>query len=182
MTGAIDRFKEAARVLGHPLEVRRFPEGTKTAQDAARAIGCEVAQIVKSLVFVAGGRPVLALTSGANRVDTGRLAALAGAAEARRASPEEARAATGFAVGGTPPFGHPERVRTFLDPDLLAYDEVWAAAGTPDSVFRTTPAELSRIALAEVADFRETRAPGSGSAASAARIKGTNRRPGPEGR
>ncbi len=156
MSKAIDRFLEAARVLGHELEVRRFPEGTKTAEDAARAIGCEVGQIVKSLVFVADDRPVLALTSGANRVDTGRLAALAGAGGVRRASPEEAREATGFAVGGTPPFGHPERVRTFLDRDLLGYEEVWAAAGTSDAVFRTTPAELRRTALAEVVDLRQT--------------------------
>ena len=155
MSKAIDRFLEAARVLGHPVDVRRFPEGTKTAQDAARAVGCDVGQIVKSLVFVADGSPVLALTSGANRVDTARLAELAGASAVRRASPEEARSATGFAVGGTPPFGHPERVRAFLDRDLLAFDEIWAAAGAPDAVFRTTPAELRRTALAEVADLRE---------------------------
>lgn len=156
MSKARERFLEAARVLGHPVEVRTFPEGTKTARDAARAIGCEVGQIVKSLVFVADGRPLLALTSGANRVDTARLAALAGAGEARRADPEEARAATGFAVGGTPPFGHPEPVRTFMDRDLLAHEEVWAAAGTPDSVFRTTPEELRRTARAEVVDLKET--------------------------
>lgn len=155
MSKAIDRFLDAAQVLGHSVEVRRFPEGTKTAEDAARAIGCEVGQIVKSLVFVAGGEPVLALTSGANRVDLQRLARVAGASGARRADPEEARAATGFAVGGTPPFGHPERVRTFIDRDLLGFDEVWAAAGTPDAVFRTTPDELQRTALAEVADFKE---------------------------
>lgn len=156
MSKASERFLEAARVLGHPVEIRRFPEGTKTAGDAARAIRCEVGQIVKSLVFIVDGRAVLVLTSGANRVDTGRLANLTGAEAARRATPEEARAATGFAVGGTPPFGHPERVRTFLDRDLLAYTDVWAAAGTPDSVFRTSPAELRRTALAEVADIRET--------------------------
>lgn len=156
MSKAIDRFLDAAQVLGHPVEVRRFPEGTKTAQDAARSIGCDVGQIVKSLVFVADGEPVLALTSGANRVDVERLARLAGAADARRANPEEARAATGFAVGGTPPFGHPERVRTFIDRDLLTFGEVWAAAGTPDAVFRTTPDELQRTALAEVAAFKET--------------------------
>ncbi len=154
---AIDRFLEAAAVLGHPVEVRRFPEGTRTAEEAARAVGCGVGQIVKSLVFMADGRPVLALTSGANRVDTAKLAALVGAREVRRATPEEARAATGFAVGGTPPFGHPERLQTFLDPDLLRHEEVWAAAGTPDAVFRTTPEELRRAARAEVADFRETR-------------------------
>jgi prolyl-tRNA editing enzyme YbaK/EbsC (Cys-tRNA(Pro) deacylase) len=156
MSSAIDRFLEAALVLGHRVEVRRFPQGTKTAQDAARAIGCGVGQIVKSLVFVADGRPVLALTSGANRVDTGRLAALGGAAEVRRASPDEVRAATGFAIGGTPPFGHPEPVPTFLDRDLMAFPEIWAAAGTPDAVFRTTPAELRDATGAEVVDLRES--------------------------
>jgi prolyl-tRNA editing enzyme YbaK/EbsC (Cys-tRNA(Pro) deacylase) len=156
MSDAVDRFLEAADVLGHRVEVRRFPQGTKTAVDAARAIGCDVGQIVKSLVFMADGRPVLALTSGANRVDTARLASLAGAAEVRRASPDEVRAATGFAIGGTPPFGHPEPVRTFLDRDLLVHQEIWAAAGTPDSVFRTTPGELVATAGAEVADLRES--------------------------
>ena len=153
---AIDRFLDSARVLGHPVEVRRFPQGTKTAPDAARAIGCEVGQIVKSLVFLADGDPVLALTSGANRVDERRLATLAGASGTRRANPEEARTATGFAVGGTPPFGHPEPVRTFLDRDLLGFEEIWAAAGTPDAVFRTTPQELRRTTGAEVADLKET--------------------------
>jgi prolyl-tRNA editing enzyme YbaK/EbsC (Cys-tRNA(Pro) deacylase) len=105
---------------------------------------------------------VLALTSGANRVDTRRLAGLAGAADARRADPERARAATGFAVGGTPPFGHPERVRTFLDRDLLGFEEVWAAAGTPDSVFRTTPSELVRVSSAQVVDLKEIRPGQSG--------------------
>jgi prolyl-tRNA editing enzyme YbaK/EbsC (Cys-tRNA(Pro) deacylase) len=162
VSDAIDRFLEAARALDHPVEVRRFPEGTKTAEDAARAIGCEVGQIVKSLVFVADGEPVLALTSGANRVDTGRLAQLAGAKTVRRADPEEARSATGFAVGGTPPFGHPVRLRTFLDRDLLGHDEVWAAAGTPDSVFRTSPSELQMSARAELAELKESRLPRDG--------------------
>jgi prolyl-tRNA editing enzyme YbaK/EbsC (Cys-tRNA(Pro) deacylase) len=152
---AIDRFLEAATVLGHPVEVRRFPEGTKTAEDAARAVGCDVRAIVKSLVFIADERPVLALTSGANRVDVGKLASLSGATHVRRATPEEARTATGFAVGGTPPFGHPQRVLTFLDRDLLGHEEVWAAAGAPDAVFRTSPSELARTAGARVADVRE---------------------------
>jgi Cys-tRNA(Pro) deacylase len=156
MSKGIDRFLDAAAVLSHDVEVRRFPRGTKTAEDAARAIGCDVAQIVKSLVFMADdGSPVVALTSGANRVDTDRLASIAGVRSVRRANPEEARAATGFAVGGTPPFGHPDPVRTFLDRDLLAHDEVWAAAGTPDAVFRTNPGELERVTGAEIADFRE---------------------------
>jgi prolyl-tRNA editing enzyme YbaK/EbsC (Cys-tRNA(Pro) deacylase) len=152
---AIDRFLEAARVLGRPVDVRRFPEGTKTAQDAARAIGCDVGQIVKSLVFVADGRPVLALTSGANRVDTSVLGRLAGASEVRRATPEEARSATGFAVGGTPPFT-PNRVPTFVDETLLGFDTVWAAAGAPDAVFPVSPSELARASGGTVVAFAES--------------------------
>lgn len=161
---AIERFTEAARALGLDPEPRRFPEGTKTAEDAARAVGCDVGQIVKSLVFLADDAPVLALTSGANRVDEGKLASLAGATSVRRASPDDARAATGFAVGGTPPFGHAPAhadsaaggrrpLRTFVDEDLLGYDRVWAAAGTPDSVFRLTPQELVRASGGTVVSF-----------------------------
>lgn len=152
----VDRFLQAATVLGHEVEVRRFPQGTKTAPDAARAIGCDVGQIVKSLVFVADDLPVLVLTSGANRVDVGRLAALVAASEVRRASPDEVRSATGYAIGGTPPFGHPEPIRSFIDADLLAHEVVWAAAGAPDAVFGTTPEELVATSGAEVADVRET--------------------------
>jgi prolyl-tRNA editing enzyme YbaK/EbsC (Cys-tRNA(Pro) deacylase) len=158
---AIDRFTEAARLAGIRPEIRRFPEGTRTAGDAARAIGCDVAQIVKSLVFVADGEPVIAFTSGANRVDPAKLARAAGAASCRRATPEEARGATGFAVGGTPPFGHPRRLRSFVDRDLLGHEEVWAAAGTPDSVFPLSPADLRRCTGAVPVDLRETPAGGS---------------------
>jgi prolyl-tRNA editing enzyme YbaK/EbsC (Cys-tRNA(Pro) deacylase) len=154
--GAIERFTESARLLGIEPQVRRFPEGTKTAADAARAIGCDVAQIVKSLVFMADDRAVIAFTSGANRVDPPKLAQVAGASEARRATPEEARAATGFAVGGTPPFGHPAPLASYVDPVLLAFQEVWAAAGTPDSVFPLPPQELVRATGAEPADFTES--------------------------
>ncbi|HEY7478643.1 MAG TPA: YbaK/EbsC family protein [Actinomycetota bacterium] len=156
MSGAIERFTEAAQVAGVRVDPRRFPEGTKTAEDAARAIGCDVGQIVKSLVFVAGERPVLALTSGSNRVDVEKLGELCDGAEVRRASPDEARAATGFAVGGTPPFGHSQQLSTFLDPDLLGFEEVWAAAGTPDAVFPLAPRELLRAARATVGDFTGT--------------------------
>jgi prolyl-tRNA editing enzyme YbaK/EbsC (Cys-tRNA(Pro) deacylase) len=155
MSGAIDRFTEAARALGIEPDVHRFPAGTKTAGDAAEAIGCDVAQIVKSLVFMADEQPVLAFTSGANRVDLGRLADTAGAEKVRRATPEEARLATGFAVGGTPPFGHPTRLRAWADPLLLEFDRIWAAAGTPDSVFPLTPAELLRSTGASTAEFTE---------------------------
>src|SRR6188474_3224528 len=135
MAGGLDRFRSAAEALGLVPDVHRFPEGTKTAADAARAIGCDVAQIVKSMVFVADGAPLVALTSGANRADPARLAGLMGAADVRRADAEEARAATGFGIGGTPPFGYPNRVPMFLDEDLMAFEVVWAACGTPDSVF-----------------------------------------------
>jgi prolyl-tRNA editing enzyme YbaK/EbsC (Cys-tRNA(Pro) deacylase) len=154
---AVARFERAARDRGLSLEILRFPEGTKTAPDAARAVGCDVGQIVKSLVFLAGTEPILALTSGANRADLERLAKLVGGVAVRRADAEEARAATGFGIGGTPPFGFSGRVRVFMDADLLRYDEIWAAAGTPDAVFRTTPEELRTAARAEVAEFKEER-------------------------
>jgi len=154
VAGAVDRFRREAEARGLSLDVRTFPEGTKTADAAARAVGCEVGQIVKSLVFVGDGRPLLALTSGANRADPGRLAAVAGAREVRRATPEEARAATGFAIGGTPPFGHPRALRAFMDRDLLAYERLWAAAGSPDAVFPIAPQELLRAADARVEDFK----------------------------
>ena len=153
MTGAMDRFAQAARAQGLHPEPRRFPEGTKTADEAARAIGCDIGQIVKSLIFVADGEPLLALTSGSNRVDESKLAAVVGADGVRRATPEEARAATGFAVGGTPPFGHAKPIRAFCDRDLLLHEDVWAAAGTPDSVFPLAPADLVRVSGATVVDL-----------------------------
>ena len=157
MPSAIERLEEAAAAQGLSLAIQRFPQGTKTAADAARAIGCEIGQIVKSLVFMADGSPLLALTSGSNRADPSRLAALSGATEVRRATAEEARAATGYSIGGTPPFGHPRDLNVFVDPDLLSYDVVWAAAGTPDSVFPILPDELLRTTRGRVADFKEER-------------------------
>jgi prolyl-tRNA editing enzyme YbaK/EbsC (Cys-tRNA(Pro) deacylase) len=145
MADALDRFVARARERGLEIEPRRFDEGTRTAQDAAAAIGCEVAQIVKSLVFVADGVPVLVLTSGANRVDEARLAGHLGADEVRKASADEVRRATGYAIGGTPPFGHETPLRSLCDVDLTAYDEVWAAAGTHDSVFALSPEKLVEL-------------------------------------
>jgi prolyl-tRNA editing enzyme YbaK/EbsC (Cys-tRNA(Pro) deacylase) len=156
MAGANERFLEAVAGMGLVPDIRRFPEGTKTADDAARAIGCDVAQIVKSLVFIADDHPVLALTSGRHRVDPDALATLCGASWARRATPEEARAATGFGVGGTPPFGHPGTIRTLVDETLLRFDQVWAAAGTPDSVFPVEPGVLLRLSGGAAASFAET--------------------------
>jgi prolyl-tRNA editing enzyme YbaK/EbsC (Cys-tRNA(Pro) deacylase) len=154
MSDAIDRFVEACSAYELEITVRRFPQGTKTAADAAAAIGCEVGQIVKSLIFTTdGGDPVLALTSGSNRVDETKLASTAGAASVRRATPDEARDATGFAVGGTPPFGHRRPVASFCDRDLLAFGEIWAAAGTPDSVFPLSPEALVRCSGASITDL-----------------------------
>jgi prolyl-tRNA editing enzyme YbaK/EbsC (Cys-tRNA(Pro) deacylase) len=114
---------------------REFPEGTRTAQDAAAAIGCSVGQIVKSLVFVRDQQPVLVLCSGSNTVDTQRLGLM-------KADADVVRRVTGFAIGGVPPYGHPAPLDTLVDEDLLGHDEIWAAAGTPRSVFPLTPAEL----------------------------------------
>jgi prolyl-tRNA editing enzyme YbaK/EbsC (Cys-tRNA(Pro) deacylase) len=114
---------------------REFPEGTRTAQDAAAAIGCTVGQIVKSLVFLRDAEPILVLCSGANTVDAQRLGL-------NKADANVVRRATGFAIGGVPPYGHPAPLETLVDEDLLGYDEIWAAAGTPRSVFPLTPDEL----------------------------------------
>ncbi len=153
MAGSEERFQAAARALGVPVRLLRFPEGTRTAEAAARAVGCDVGQIVKSLVFMADGRPLLALTSGRNRADTDALGRLVGAEDVRRATPEEARRATDFAIGGTPPFGYPAPVRVLVDRDLMGYDELWAAAGTPNSVFPISPELLVAASGGEPADF-----------------------------
>jgi prolyl-tRNA editing enzyme YbaK/EbsC (Cys-tRNA(Pro) deacylase) len=151
---AVERFERAAQATGLSFEVLRFPEGTKTAADAARAVGCEVGQIVKSLVFVADGDAFLALTSGSNRADPARLARILGAGQVRQANADEARQATGFAIGGTPPFGHPRQLTILVDQDLMDHHDVWAAAGTPDAVFRLTPEDLLRASGGRVEDFR----------------------------
>jgi prolyl-tRNA editing enzyme YbaK/EbsC (Cys-tRNA(Pro) deacylase) len=154
----LQRVADAGRHAGLELEVKRFPEQTRTAADAARAIGCEVAQIVKSLVFIADDRPVVALVSGADRVDTERLGRAVGASATRRATGDEARSATGFAIGGVPPFGHAEPLIVLLDPGLLAHEVVWAAAGLPDAVFAIRPDDLVRVSGARVADLAESAA------------------------
>ena len=146
------RFEEWARARGVEIEVRTYPAGTRTAEDAARAIGCEVGQIVKSLVFTAGGEPLVALVSGANRLDVGRLEALMGAAVAK-ADAELARTATGYAIGGVPPFGHASALPVFMDRDLARYEVVWAAAGRPDAVFPIAPDRLADLSGARVEDL-----------------------------
>lgn len=132
--------------VDYEAEVHVFPEGTKTAEDAASAIGCPVSAIVKSLVFTVDGEPVVALVPGDLRLDTGRLAVAAGGATARRASLDDVRESTGFAAGGTPPFGHTTGLRVFADPSLKRNDPVWAAAGTPTTVFPISIKDLDRLA------------------------------------
>lgn len=135
------------------LTVKEFPEGTRTAVEAARAVGCEVGQIVKSLVFVAAGTPVVALVSGANRLDEKRLAGVAGE-PVHKADAETARSATGYSIGGVPPFGYATDVPVFMDRDLLGYEVVWAAAGRPDSVFEIAPDRLRELSDARVVDLK----------------------------
>jgi prolyl-tRNA editing enzyme YbaK/EbsC (Cys-tRNA(Pro) deacylase) len=149
----MERFEVWLAESGIGVAVKRFPEGTRTAVDAAKAVGCEVEQIVKSLVFVAGGRPVVALVSGGNRLDETRLAAVAGQPVAK-ADAQAARAATGYAIGGVPPFGHATDVPVFMDRDLMGHAVVWAAAGRPDSVFEISPARLRDLSEAVVADLK----------------------------
>lgn len=162
------RVAEAAAARGLAVTVRAYPEGTRTAADAAAAIGCDVAQIVKSLVFVVDGEPVVALVGGADRLDEDRLAAAAGAppGSVRRASAEEVREATGYAVGGVPPLGHARELRCFVDDALLQHAEVWAAAGTPAHVFSAEPRALVEAAGATVARIRAA-CDGDGSGAAA---------------
>lgn len=136
---------EAASDVGLEIEVREFPAGTKTAADAAAAIGCEVAAIVKSLVFTVDGEPVIAFVPGDRRLDTDRLAAAAGGAQVQRADLDRVRESTGFAAGGTPPFGHVRPLRVFADEALRRNDPVWAAAGTPTTVFPISVSDLDRV-------------------------------------
>ena len=149
----MNRFESWLASTDFGVAVREFPQGTRTAVDAAGAVGCDVGQIVKSLVFIAAGRPVVALVSGANRLDEGRLAAVAGEPVAK-ADADTARTATGYAIGGVPPFGHATDVPVFMDRDLFGYGVVWAAAGRPDSVFEIQPERLRELSKAMVVDLK----------------------------
>ncbi len=158
------RVREAALRKGVEIEIVTFPESTHTALDAARALGAELGQIVKSLVFAAPAdddalEPVLALVSGANRVDVARLAAVVGEPRLRRATAREADAMTGFVIGGIPPIGFGRPARVVMDPDLGRYPVVWAAAGTPNAVFAVPPGTLRVLADAVVAPVAEAPAP-----------------------
>ena len=143
LTPSARRVQEALAQLGYSLQVVELPDSTRTAQEAAQAIGCQVGQIVKSLVFKAkrSERPILIIASGANRVNEKRIEAFIGE-PLGKADADFVRLHTGFAIGGVPPVGHLTRLETFIDQDLLQYERVWAAAGTPHAVFELNPAEL----------------------------------------
>ncbi len=141
-------------VLGSRFEVLEFDAGTRTAEDAAAAIGCKVAQIAKSLLFrAASSRPVLVVATGAHRVDEKAVAALVGE-PITRANADFVRDATGFAIGGVPPVGHRTAPVTLIDESLMAFEEIWAAAGTPNAVFRLTPADLIALTNGTVAALK----------------------------
>ncbi|MBT2458677.1 YbaK/EbsC family protein [Streptomyces sp. ISL-86] len=155
MTTTHPLFAKALAELGLDVTVRTFPDGTRTAAEAAAAIGCELSQIVKSLIFAADGVPVLVLMDGASRVDVQAVRRELGAQKVARADAALVRETTGYAIGGVPPFGHRTRTRVLADRSLLAHDVVWAAAGTPHTVFPMRPAELITHAGATPADVRE---------------------------
>jgi len=150
---SVERVVTALRAGGIDTEIREFSESTRTAIDAANALGVPVGAIVKSLVFAADGAPVLVLASGDHQVDTAKVAHVLGAAHVGRADADLVRDATGFAIGGVAPLGHPHPLRTVIDSHLATFDVIWAAAGTPKTVFATTYDELWRITAAIPADI-----------------------------
>ncbi|MFG3259521.1 YbaK/EbsC family protein [Streptomyces sp. NPDC048172] len=152
------RFAQALAALGlSGVEIRSFPDATRTAREAADAIGCELSQIVKSLIFEVDGEPVLVLMDGSSRVDLGLVSQALGGT-VKRANADTVRAATGYAIGGVPPFGHVSRMRVLADRGLLAHEVVWAAAGTPHTVFPLPPEELVDHAGGTLVDVREAAA------------------------
>ncbi len=148
---ACRRVEQGARALGLDIRIIEKAQSTRTAEEAAAACGCALGQIVKSLVFrgKSSGRPYLLLVSGSNRVDEKGVSTVIGEA-LRRADAQYVRDVTGYAIGGIPPFGHAERLTTFMDRDLLGQSTVWAAAGTPESMFEVSPAALAEVTAAQV--------------------------------
>ena len=148
-----DRVRAALEAASLECEIRTLPDSTRTAVEAAAAVGCSVGEIAKSLVFRAGDRAVVAVMSGDNRLDPARLAAAIGEG-VRRADADFVRATTGFAIGGVPPLGHAMPVEVYMDEDLFRFDEIWAAAGSPYSVFAVAPARLREASRATVMELR----------------------------
>ena len=148
-----DRVRVALEAASLECEIRTLPDSTRTAVEAAAAVGCSVGEIAKSLVFRARARAVVAIMSGDNRLDPARLAAAVGE-DVGRADADFVRATTGFAIGGVPPLGHATPVDIFMDEDLFRFDEIWAAAGSPHSVFAVAPARLREASGATVMELR----------------------------
>lgn len=155
LSSSAQKVQQALNGLGVRLQVVELPGSTRTALEAAQAVGCQVGQIVKSLVFKAkrSERPILVIASGQNRVDEKRIEALIGE-PLGKADADFVRQRTGFVIGGVPPVGHLEKLETYIDQDLLQFDELWAAAGTPHAVFRLKPAELLQMTGGQVADIK----------------------------
>lgn len=153
-TGSVERVRAALGAAGHADTVTAFPDSTRTAADAAAAVGCSVAQIAKSIMLRAGDEPVLVVTSGANRVSTAKIADLIGR-PVKRADADWIRAITGFAIGGVAPVGHVTPPIVLIDDDLASLDPIWAAAGAPNSVFKIAFADLVRVSGGRVADVKE---------------------------
>lgn len=149
------RVQDLLTSRGFPCQVIEFAESTKTSQEAADRAGCSLGQITKSLIFKGKEtqKPILVLTSGANRVDESRISQYAGEAIGR-ADPDFVRAVTGFAIGGVPPLGHAHVIETYLDEDLLQYKTIWAAAGTHNAIFELTPAQLQEMTGGKVAQVK----------------------------
>ena len=148
-----DRLSDCARDLGIQMKVQRLEASTRTVADAATAVGCDQAEIAKSIVFVADGDPIVCVASGRHRVDTEKVADALDVAEVHQAQADEVRAATGFAIGGVPPFGH--ELPVLFDEELLNHDRVWAAAGDPNSLFCVDPRELANCIKARVVSLGE---------------------------
>tara|TARA_Y100000768_G_scaffold339717_1_gene283139 strand:- start:11239 stop:11706 length:468 start_codon:yes stop_codon:yes gene_type:complete len=149
---ANERFSSAAVLLGLEPDITRFPEDTRTAVQAAAALRCELGQIIKSLVFACRGQAVLALTAGDRQVNTELLGVLAGG-KIEKADAEVVRRATGFAIGGVPPFGHSSRLSCFIDQSIYRYEVAWGAAGTPDTVFSVRTDRLASLSHGQIAEF-----------------------------
>jgi prolyl-tRNA editing enzyme YbaK/EbsC (Cys-tRNA(Pro) deacylase) len=146
LSSSAQKIQDLLDSLGYSYVVIEHAESTRTAQEAADRAGCEIGQIVKSLIFQGktSGKPILVLTSGSNRVDEKRISNFAGE-PIRRAEADFVRAVTGFAIGGVPPIGHNEKMETYLDEDLQQYLVVWAAAGTPNAIFKLSPSDLQKM-------------------------------------
>lgn len=159
MSGSsVERVRAALLAAGHEDTIQAFPDGTRSAADAAAAVGCDVAQIAKSIVFRAGPRAVLVIASGANRVDMAKVAAAIGQ-PLKRADGNWVRDATGFAIGGVSPIGHHSPPLILVDQDLMALDPLWAAAGSPMHVFRTSADALLRLTGARAVEVKEATPP-----------------------